>query len=165
MIAAAGAVVLVVAMGAGLFAFAQMTKQASDPTAIPTGAVTLSDVNAHEEAHLYYPGAVEFSRFGDGEGFGGHPAAFAGAILTSADSPEKILDWYEAWATDHGWRKNEGLSSGGPWIEARGWRRGDREFFLAAIDDPDQLANTLGRQIPPGGTVFEASYTVKAAST
>jgi hypothetical protein len=125
------------------------------------GEVSLADASSHEEAHLYYPGAKEFSRLGADESSGS--SAFSGAILTSSDPPERILGWYAAWAPPHGWSHNDVLS-GGPAIQDQGWKRGTREYFLISIDDPQQLANSLGRRVPVNATVFEITYTIAHAN-
>ncbi len=76
-----------------------------DRAGLPTGSVSYNAVNRHVEAHLYYPGSTEVSRFGSAEyhhPLSGHnDAAFTGAILTSAASPERIYLWYQRWALKH----------------------------------------------------------------
>jgi len=73
-----------------------------DRAGLPTGPVSYDEVNRHVEAHLYYPGSTQVSRFGAAEyhhPLSGHnDAAFGGAILTSTASPEQIYLWYQRWA-------------------------------------------------------------------
>jgi len=134
-----------------------------DRAGLPTGPVSYDEVNRHVEAHLYYPGSTQVSRFGSGEyhhPLSGHnDAAFAGAILTSTASPAQIYLWYQRRALKHRWYSHDFI----PLTTQRsteGFVRGAREIFIVAIDDPKMLGETTGRSIPQGRTVYEIRYEI-----
>jgi len=134
-----------------------------DRAGLPTGPVSYNAVNRHVEAHLYYPGSTAVSRFGSAEyhhSLSGHnDAAFAGAILTSAASPERIYLWYQRWALKHRWYSHDFISLSTQ-RSTEGFVRGTRETFIIAIDDPKILGETTGGKIPQARTVYEISYSI-----
>jgi len=134
-----------------------------DRAGLPTGSVSYDEINRHVEAHLYYPGSTQVSRFGSGEyhhPLSGHnDAAFAGAILTSAASPAQIYLWYQLWALKRHWR-SYGFIALTTQRSNEGFVRGTRETFIVAIDDPKILGETTGKKIPQARTVYEISYSI-----
>ncbi len=140
-----------------------------DAGALPLGPVTYEQVASHEEAHLYYPGARVFWRFGGGEERnlieGGSNWAFAGAILLSEGAPQDLYAWYRQWMLAHGWQPEPTIRATTQ-VSIEGYHRGKRELFRVAIDDPAALAGTLGRPVPADGrTVFEIAYMILPASS
>ncbi len=137
-----------------------------DTQGLPLGLVSYQEVKSHPEATLYYPGSEVVRVIGSGEVRnyieGGSNSAFAGAILRTDDTPERVYAWYRAWVVDHGWQTNE-VSGASPWLSAQGYQRGSRERFLVAIDNPVVLSQVLGSQVPTSGTLFETRYTIIAA--
>lgn len=133
----------------------------------PSGIVSYEEIRSHPEATLYYPESKVFSLFGGPEErrpFQSNSSAFAGAILISKDSPEQIYQWYKDWMFSHGWQPHA-FPRAGTQTSLQGYARGDRERFYVAMNDPESLAGTLGRQVPQDeGTVFEISYVIFPAS-
>jgi hypothetical protein len=140
-----------------------------DAQALPRGPVTFDQVKSHPEGHLFYPGAQVLWPLGSGErsdALGGitNPA-FAGAILTSNASADEIYGWYREWMLSHGWQPDRriGLTV---WTSHVDFKRGSRELFTIAVDNPQLLSGVLGRQVPNDrGTVFETAYQILPAST
>ncbi len=168
--ALSGLILLLLALAVvGLLGLRSLTTGTAQPrttldrAGLPTGPVSYDEVNQHVEAHLYYPGSTQVSRFGSGEyhhPLSGHnDAAFAGAILTSTASPAQIYLWYQRWALRRRWYSHDFI----PLTTQRsteGFVRGAREIFIVAIDDPKMLGETTGRSIPQGQTVYEIRYEI-----
>jgi len=134
-----------------------------DGAGLPTGPVGYDEINRHVEARLYYPGSTQVSRFGAAEyhhPLSGHnDAAFAGATLTSAATPEQIYLWYQRWALKRHWYSHDFI----PLTTQRsteGFVRGTREILIVAIDAPKMFSETTGRSIPQGRTVYEIRYEI-----
>jgi hypothetical protein len=120
--------------------------------------VSYDFVKSRAESHLYYPGSRVITTMGGSEDT--NPLqpnpAFAGAILTTTDTADTVNVWYRRKLTAESppWQPYD-IPSLTTQISAQGYRRGSRERFSVGIDDPKLLAETLGRQVPTGGTVFE----------
>jgi hypothetical protein len=163
--------VVVAAVALTLFVLLQRCGGLSgcDAQALPRGAVTFDQVERHPEGHLFYPGAHVLWPVGSGERpdavEGLANPAFAGAILTSNASADEIYRWYREWMLSHGWQPDRqiGLTV---WVSHVDFRRGSRELFTVAVDNPQLLSGVLGRQVPTDeGTVFEISYQILPTST
>jgi hypothetical protein len=141
-----------------------MPQTVYDKGGLPTGPVSYELISSRPEAKLYYPDSQVLSPFGQpekqGDFISGSERAFAGAILTSSDKPEKIYQWYRDWLLAHGWQSDEhafgGLAS--TQISLQGYSKGQRETLYIAINDPKQLGWTLGKKVPANMTVFEIRY-------
>lgn len=139
-----------------------------DGDGLPRGPVTMDQVKSHPEASLFYPGAHLYSPIGGGEQQnstdGGTNFAFAGGILISSDSADAIYKWYKDWLLAHRWQQTREIGST-VWLSHSDFKRGTREFFTVAVDDPSRLAGVLGRVVPKDqGTVFEVSYQITPPS-
>lgn len=89
-------------------------------------------------------------------------SATAGAILVTHDSPAQVDAWYrQRLLADH-WKPYHLAALLSTQLSARGYRRGTREFYVVAIDDPKLLSGVIGTQLPIGGTLFEYTYTITA---
>jgi hypothetical protein len=140
-----------------------------DAQALPRGPVTFDQVKSHPEGHLFYPGAHIYWPIGGGEQRnsieGGTNPAFSGAILTSNRSPDEIFAWYQSWLFSHGWALDQRAIGSTVWVSYVGFKRGSREQFTVAIDDPKLLTGVLGPPVPSDrGTVFEVRYQIRPAS-
>jgi hypothetical protein len=140
-----------------------------DAQALPRGPVTFEQVKSHPEGHLFYPGAHVYWPIGGGEERnlieGGANPAFAGAILTSHDSADAIVGWYQNWLLSHGWAVDDRAIGSTVWVSYVGFTRGSREQFTVAIDDPKLLSGVLGTAVPSDrGTVFEVRYQIRPGS-
>jgi hypothetical protein len=139
-----------------------------DSKALPRGPVTFDQVKSHPEGHLFYPGAHVYWPIGGGEQRGGLEGitntAFAGANLTSTASVDEINQWYQQWMLAHGWQADRRIRSG-VWLSHMDFKRGTRELFTVAIDDPALLSAVLGTPVPSNrGTVFEIRYEILPSS-
>ena len=140
-----------------------------DVQALPRGPVTFDQIKSHPEGHLFYPGARVYWPIGGGEQRsdleGITNPAFAGAILTSSASTDEIDQWYREWMQSHGWEPDRRIRSG-VWLSHLDFKRGSRELFTVAIDDPRLLTGVLGTAVPTDrGTVFEIRYEILPASS
>jgi hypothetical protein len=140
-----------------------------DAQGLPRGPVTFDQVRSHPEAHLFYPGAQVYWPVGGEEQRnwieGGSNPAFSGAILISQVSTDEIYSWYQTWLYSHGWEVDHRAIGSTVWVSYRGFRRGAREEFTVAIDNPQLLSGTLGTKVPTDrGAVFEALYQILPAS-
>ncbi len=160
------AVILVVGVLAGWLLLvwlrpADGTKSRTD-CSLARGSVTYQALQCHAEAALFYPGSITFERLGASQsssGFGETNPAFSGAILISPDPVPKIYSWYDAWLKSHQWYRAPLIDAG--YLSAHGYARvAGREAFDIDIDDPAKLSATIGRKVPPGGTIFEVRYVV-----
>ena len=135
---------------------------------LPPAPVTYEAVSSRPPAHLLYPGAATVRVIGAGESV--YPAestrnsAFAGAIVSTSDSPAQVYAWYRSRLTPDGWTPYQLAALLSTQISAQGYRRGAREFFVVAIDDPGPLSSVLGNQALIGSTIVEFRYTIGATS-
>jgi hypothetical protein len=127
-----------------------------------SGHITYTALRSSPEATLYYPQAEVFSPFGQSQR-GKETVAFAGAILTSNDSPEKIYQWYNTWLTSHGWKENRRAVSGltDTQLSIKSYTKDTNKVFYVAINNPQTLTKTLGKAVPENKTVFEIRYIVQ----
>jgi hypothetical protein len=152
-------------LGAGAYLGYQLWfgNKLTDSATLPVGPVSYQFVSSRPEAHLVYPGAQLAQNLGGGEQGnpieGGSSSAFAGAILTTPDSPRDIYGWYRAQLESRHYHPYDILSSP-VWISEQGYERGPRERVIVALDDPAALAKVLGHAIPKGNTVFEVRYMI-----
>jgi len=133
-----------------------------DKNGLPTGRVSLGNVNAHPEAHLYYPASREFSRFGSGDTpqMSSTPdVAYAGGIVATSASARALYLWYQRWMLAHGWRSHDYVGST-TWTSHEGFARGTREEFIVAVDDPHLLSGTINRRLPKTRTIYEITYAI-----
>jgi hypothetical protein len=122
-----------------------------DAQALPRGPVTFDQVKSHPEGHLFYPGA--------------HVYWPIGGILTSHDSADAIVGWYQNWLLSHGWAVDDRAIGSTVWVSYVAFKRGSREQFTVAIDDPKLLSGVLGTAVPSDrGTVFEVRYQIRPGS-
>jgi hypothetical protein len=131
--------------------------------------VTFDEVKSRPEGHLFYPGALVYWPIGGGEQRnsmeGGTNPAFSGAILTSHGSADEIFAWYQGWLSSHGWALDQRAIGSTVWVSYVGYKRGDREQFTVAIDDPKLLTGVIGTPVATDpGTVFEVRYQIRPAS-
>lgn len=140
-----------------------------DAQALPNGPVSAEEVKSHPEGHLYYPGAKVYWQIGGAESRneieGGSNPAFAGAILTSGDSADTIFSWYRQWLAAHGWQPDEQAIGSTTWKAYAAFKRGNRERFTVAVDDPQLLSGVLGTRVPSDRTVFEIRYQILPSSS
>ena len=132
-----------------------------DETGIPIGKVDYKFVSSRPEATLYYPGAKIFQKFGLGQRQKG-TVAFAGAIMTTDDTPEEVYAWYDAWLVSNNYYND--TSWGGIADTQKSvmtYSKNERERFEVAINDPKGLSLTLGKEVPTDVTVFEFSYIIR----
>lgn len=124
--------------------------------------ISYKSINSQSEAKLYYPEAKIFSPFGQSQ-HGDETVAFAGAVMTSGDSSEKIYEWYDKWLTTHGWKKDKNIVGGlaDTQMSLRSYsKRNKKEIFYVAMNNSELLKKTLGKDIPTNKTVFEFRYIV-----
>jgi len=161
-----GLVVLVVALGGiAIWIVSGHWGPGHDQNGLPTARVSLGDVNAHREAHLYYPGSREFSRFGSGDttqASSKPDVAYAGGIATTGATTSALYLWYQRWMLAHGWRSHDYVGST-TWTSHEGFARGTREEFIVAVDDPQLLGGTINRRLPEARTVYEITYVILPA--
>lgn len=143
------------------------TDSALDSTGLPVGPVSETFVRSRPEAQLVYPGSQTVWPFWNGElsnyPDSGKSSAFAGAVLASTDSADQIYAWYQSWLTGHGWTTTPFLRAAGqPSIQ--GYKRGDRELFSVAMDDPTAISRTIGQPVPADRNIFEFRYMIEPAS-
>jgi hypothetical protein len=160
----AGARLLVLAVVVVLLIQRCSTLLGSDGQGLPRGPVRIDQVKTHPEAHLFYPGAHLYWPISGGQqdNFvdGGTNFPFAGGILMSRDSSDAIYKWYADWLTTRGWAQYQNVSST-TWLSHMDFKRGTREFFTIAVEDPAALSRVLGTRVPTDrGTVFEVRYEI-----
>lgn len=141
-----------------------------DAQALPLGPVTAADIKSHPEGHLLYPRAKLYWTIGGAETSdpieGGTNPAFAGAILTSSGSAGDIFAWYRQWMFSNGWQIDSQRIGSTVCLSYVGFKRGARERFVVAVDDPRLLGDVLGTRVPTDrGTVFEIRYQILPSSS
>ena len=140
----------------------------TDSAGLLTCKLTYKDLTTHAEATLYYPGARILRHTGGDEqsgGVEGEPSsAFAGAIMATADSPQQVYAWYATYLQAHGWSPAR-VGTTEAWLSVQGYKRGTREHFDVAIDNPAVLGRLINQQLPSAQTVMEFSYLVAPAAS
>jgi hypothetical protein len=158
---------LLIAAAAVWFAAKGIIGQRFDGDGLPTDPVSYQFVNSRAPAHLVYPNAQTLRVIGAGESH--YPAervtnsAFSGAVLATHDSPAKVYAWYLDRLTANRWSRYQLFALLSTELSAQGYKRGTRELFVIAIDDPRRLSAAIGTQLPDGVTVFEYTYTITAS--
>jgi hypothetical protein len=120
---------------------------------ICTGSgITNCQVSAHAEASLVYPGATTVSSSVAGENNGQNfiqntsPTPAQAAIeFTSADTPDKVMVWYDNWLKARSWQ--DARFNG----EGRYWQRGGNEQI--SIDLP-----LYRKDLPPRVITYDYTY-------
>ena len=133
-----------------------------DSNGLPLSPVSYDALKSRPEANLLFPGARVFHREGGSEHTtldGDRNPAFAGAIMTTSAPAQNVYAWYEQELQASGWTRMA-VPRATTELSAMGWRRGTRERFLVAIDDPAQLSRALGSQVPANGTIVDMTYLV-----
>lgn len=96
------------------------------------GAISADDVKAHAEAHLVYPGATFVAWFLQGEKTGGTfvntgpTAAYGEVDFHVSDPVDRVVAWYDAWLSSHGWLDGRIQGDG----DRRWERQTDEDFIL-----------------------------------
>lgn len=132
---------------------------------IPNGLVSCDFIKNRPEAKLYYPNGTIFSPFCHTETntFGSIDPAFAGAVMLTGDSQEKVYQWYHDRLLALGWDRNDHAFAGlgDDQKSLQGYFFKGRGTFYVAILDPVVLGMTLGRKVPTDKTVFEFRYVIR----
>jgi len=149
----AGAVVALLAV-----ATRSLLAPQTDVRGVSTGRGLYAYAKAQVMGDLLYPGAVLLQELGTGD-TGGRSTEYAGAVFASTDTADDIYAWYVAYAQTSGWSPAE-VPRASTQVSIRGYRRGQREAFYVALNNPRALAATLGRAVPEGQTLFETTFYV-----
>jgi hypothetical protein len=126
-------------------------------------AVTYKEVAARPEGHLVYPNSKLWYPLGSDENTSGFNSSQgkAGAMLLSEDSTDQIYAWYRDWLLAAGWHLTySGPGTTGAWKTCDKYRRGSRERFTVAVDDPALLGVLLGGKVPKARDILEVRYTI-----
>ncbi len=145
-----------------------------DQYGIPSRPVSYEFISSKPEAKLFYPTGTVVQPFGDGQkkslySKSGYGVAFAGAVMSSTDSPEQIYAWYRDWLLSHGWTlfdddfktlvdtqtsKQAYTKNNLDWGDSR-------ETFYVAMNDPKVISEAIGKKVPASTTIFEFEYAIK----
>lgn len=141
-------------------------RQTYDKNGLPNPLVSLEYVSSRPEAKLFYPYGSVVSRIGlpQENTESGLGVAFAGAIMTTGDSPDKVYQWYHDWLLAHGWHRDDNMVGGLVMTQTsiQAYTRGEkREVFYVAMDNHKFLGWTIGKQLPSNVTIFEFRYAIR----
>jgi len=134
------------------------------PQGMPTNEflATCEFMKTRPESNLYYPNGKVFAPFchSTKKTDEGIDPAFAGAVMVTNDSPEKVYAWYHDKLLAFGWHRDDHAFAGlgDTQTSLHGYFFKGRGSFYIAMDDPKQLSWTLGKKVPVNTTVFEFRY-------
>ena len=118
-----------------------------------SGYVTVQEIQRHPEASLTYPGATNVTHMSDSEldtpdtfGQGPRPASTTTRFYTQ-DRIDRVIAWYDAWLSAHGWMDAVEQGNGN-----RRWERTRSEEFYVDCSYQD----------PDGRRVCLAAYTLRS---
>lgn len=125
---------------------------------------SLVDVTGNAAVALRYPGSVVAEHLDAGSSGGptGISPAFATAVWTTRSSYRRVLAWWSARLRHLGWNGPFLGRPAGAQVLVDVYRKGTRELFEVAVDNPTVLARdgdpvALGR----GQDVFESSLIIE----
>ncbi len=110
--------------------------------------VTAKALEAHAEAHLYYPGStvVSTSRSDERSAITGQYPAELNTVLRTTGSSEEIYAWYSQQLGHRGWQVAEVVTVNGNY---QLYTRGDRDVFQIGVVSGVETTYTLRLSVVP----------------
>ena len=132
---------------------------------LPGSPVSLADVDARQEAHMYYPGSAVIVKHGHSERaeFGSSPEpAYSETILASPATADTIRSWFRDHLSSDKWTCVRPLVSPVTVDILDFYQRGTREGFNVGIVNRSIAADTYNLTFPSSGTIYQIDYIINS---